>query len=508
MSALGKVLAGVAVGSAFGFAAGYWSASEPKKPAPVMDVAAEPSPERPRGSSQDFSEPAATEVEEPVPVEGEGFDAVAGDAAAADGSASAQDGAVILEAEVIQVAPVTEFVDFDGLGREEKIVYLTQQLIAASEFSNYEDWEREVSSAIRELARLDPQAAIAFAEAETAALAREVLMEAALEGWVDEDPAGALTYVNELPPSRGERDMINDMLRVWAVDDLQGAAAFVSSMHPSYRQVEAVWSIAEAYGLTDPQVGAAWAATLPEGRQRQDAYETLALSWAEVDAQAATDFAESTVPHLASRVVERGAYTLALTDPQAALRFAESQEVHSQQAIQGAIDGWSDVDPAAAAEAIYDLSARDQNWAARNISGKWIRQDTPAAAAWVATLDERPRQYAMSQVAREYGAADPYGAMDWVDSLPQDGSHSRNMAVSMFSYNAWMVDPPEVLSRVETITNDGWRNQNLRNIARQWMEVDAASAKDWVSSSSLPDHYKQQLLGSDFVAGGHQRGRG
>lgn len=412
-----------------------------------------------------------------------------------------------LEDSPINAAAVAEYevqesqiVAFEDLPKAQQVELLKLELDSLSEISDFDEWQAMASNAIRELAKVDPQAALDYAQAETGAAAREALTEAALEGWVAEDPAGAITYVNNLPPSRGERDMVNDMLRVWAGEDLQAAASFVSSMHPSYRQVEAVWSIAEVFGAADPQGGIAWAATLPPGRQRQDALQTLALSWADVDPVAAVDFAQQSVPNKAQEVAERGAYTLALSDPQAALDFAANQETYGSVAVRGAIDGWSDVDPAAAAQAIGALEVRDQGWAARTIAQKWIREDAPSAAAWASSLEEGSsmRWRAVATVAREYGAADPFGAMEWIDSLPADST--RNPAVSMFSYNAWMADPPEVLKRVETISNEGWRNQNLNNIAKSWMVVDEQAAKAWVSTSSLPDTYKLQLLGADYLA--------
>ena len=150
-------------------------------------------------------------------------------------------------------------------------------------------------------------------------------------------------------------------------------------------------------------------------------------------------------------------------DGRAAVEWADSLEgTDRRRALESALHGWSEEDPASAAQYVAELPASEQNLhLVHAMAHRWAERDRPAAMAWGASQsDPAKRERAMGGVVSSWADTDPAAAANFASSI----------------------DNPFV------------KHQVLELAARRWANQDTAAAMDW--AQGLPGEDRQRATES------------
>src|SRR5262249_10159837 len=125
----------------------------------------------------------------------------------------------------------------------------------------------------------------------------------------------------------------------------------------------------------------------------------------------------------------------------------------------------------------------------------WNDSDPRRAAAWASGFPEgNLRVNALKEIAEAWAQHDPPAAERWLVALPH--GPSLDAAIGAFVKHIASSDPSAAATWAEKIEDASTRIVQLDWVGRSWLQVDEAAARDWISSSSLPEEMKAQLLDS------------
>lgn len=159
----------------------------------------------------------------------------------------------------------------------------------------------------RQLARLDPPFAAAFAERYVdAPIGRQGqrlnLFEHVAVQWVRADPVGAMEWLESLPPS-GERDRaVGQAYRNWLRTDLDAAVAWADAKDAPAWLDPAVAAIAAYVSVEDPAEGIRWAERIDGEERRNQVTVIIGQRWLSKDREAAEAWLASVSPQLREQI--------------------------------------------------------------------------------------------------------------------------------------------------------------------------------------------------------------
>lgn len=316
------------------------------------------------------------------------------------------------------------------------------------------------------LARFDPEAALRLASGWLGDEAREAVSVTIARGLAFGDPQDGLALARRLASPLRRMQAFAAIGGVWAETDPAAALAWAASLAPT-EQALALNAIMTAMARQDSSAAAAELAAAE--RAMADAYEAryradlAALGLDQIDlANDEERYAElleaGAIPPPTSSDVELlgdaarvVANTLADDGPTAAVAWAEALENDRLRvdAVKGALTGWSESDPAAAAAYATGRYADVPELAAA-VYDAWTDSAAPQAAASAAELsDPVVRAAATAAVVQAWSASDPVAAAAWLDSLP-DGERSDAMQLDLVA-GLSAVDPVDAWTRAQAI---------------------------------------------------------
>jgi hypothetical protein len=192
----------------------------------------------------------------------------------------------------------------------------------------------------------------------------------------------------------------------------------------------------------------------------------------------------------AARVV---ASKLASEGPAAAIAWAESLEndVLWVQAVRGAVAGWSNADPAAAAAYVAANYATYPEMTT-TVFDTWAEATPTEAASGTRLLDDpRLRAVATEAVAQAWAASDPTQAAGWVDSLP---AAERSDAVLLaVATGLSTVSPVEAWHRAQEIQDPSLQYRGLKAAFATIVTQQPQVARDLLASATLNERATERL---------------
>ncbi|MCI0747498.1 MAG: hypothetical protein L0Y58_19000 [Verrucomicrobia subdivision 3 bacterium] len=285
------------------------------------------------------------------------------------------------------------------------------------------------------------------------------------------DPARALSWMDEAVPESLRHDLYSPFFRQWAqrdpaaaasmllqlADPLQGKSDFTALGNVLLGLVAGQWASA------DLNSAVAWAQALPEGAAKSEALAQISYRWAG-------------------------------TDPQTAASYASSQ--NDARMLSNVAGAWAEREPHAAANYAAGLpSGSAQDAAVISVVSVWARSEPMTVLDWVREFSEGPlRERAFDELLGPWAGSDPAGASAWLHTLA-DGAR-RDEAISNFVRVIEGVYPESAFQWAATITDEGGRLQRMQTSARAWLTTDPAAAQRGIAQSDLPEHVKNELLGS------------
>ena len=285
--------------------------------------------------------------------------------------------------------------------------------------------DRALAALIEQLARTDPQQALALAQAEGNWRLRDLLRNAALRGWASVAPLAAADWALTVRPEE-RRSAVEAVL--------QGAAA---------NPAEAV---------------------------------KTALHLCQSDPGPAGDYGHYTIAAL----VDAGAF-------KEAVQFGNQVGTDKYPfLLKSAFFQWSRNQPAeamAAVEGIKDPLLRAQAYG-EALSG-WAWADAKAVASYALTLPAgATRGDAFAEALPRWVEKDPVAATEWINR--QDSGPEFDSGIVAVANHQSMVQgqPSTAMALAGNISDPSIRSHTLRAVFRQWATNDPVAAKSFIASTS------------------------
>lgn len=335
------------------------------------------------------------------------------------------------------------------------------------------------------------------------------------------------------PAANDRNEALDATLRFLAADDPSRAVGLLASVEDSglkarlARHVVAVWTAAS------PEAAARWligdGSQLFDPRQTADTLAVALARWSAFAPEAAARFIDARPPDggvpptpsalaLGQTCLEWGR-----KDAAAAMAWVQSlppTDPRQPEALDGAIQGWAEQDPAGAAgfvrQTLQAAAASGGGVLAVTVVQAWSASDPEAAARWTQTLsDPAARQLAMREAAARWAEADPSSAARWAGALPADRARAsvwvglterwaeteptraeswldrlpagsdRDEATAVYIDRLAPDDPEKALTWARTLSGPGFAAEQVRNVLTQWEVKDAAAARNWAAANSV-----------------------
>ena len=398
--------------------------------------------------------------------------------------------------------------------------------------------------ALENLAKRDPQGALArgarIADADT----RRDQFRVVLHDWAEADPQAAANYASSLPAGKERNNAITSILSRVAPTDHDAAMRLLEQLPAGPARNEALARVVSDLGSDEPQIAAEFVLALPPGQQRTSIYQVVS-GLARQDHAAALEWVgRLTSAEARTSAVQQILQSWSSDDPKAAAQFCVSNALGTPETVGNAVAIWARNDArealawagalptgpqreAALASGIGALGESDPQQAAKlattllggeaqaealgGIAGSWAEKDPGAAAAWAGKLtDPEARSnavqnvastwarqdpaaaaawaahlsengYALSTIAHEWATQDSTGAAKWLDTLPS--GNARDAAVLSFSGAVADADPEGAAAWAATISQPEQRDSAISNVFQQWKRTDPKAADAWLRAT-------------------------
>jgi hypothetical protein len=375
-----------------------------------------------------------------------------------------------------------------------------------------------------ELAKVNPSATAAAALNLPTSSLRNAVMASVAESWADQDPAGALAWVNGLPllPDSLRNGFMASVAESWAAQDPAGALAWANGLPAGQAKNDAVKSVIDTMSEQDPSGAAAYLLQLPSGSNREAILGQVAYNWARSDpaellAWAGQNLTGSDYDTVAGNALSH----IGATDPTA--EVAALAQISDPKVVNAAIPYlayvWAEQDRPAAlawAQALPADNADARNSALSRILSDWTPNDPASAAAYVQTLITDASFGGLAdQVINSWGRSDPQAALAWVESLPPGSAQNQAMQTALAQlanvnpqaaldaagqltggtkdraqtniFDTWSGEQPAEAAAALTSMNGTYFSGTTLNtvtatVARNWLNQDPQAATQWINT--------------------------
>lgn len=241
--------------------------------------------------------------------------------------------------------------------------------------------------------RLDPPAALAWAQSLPDPTDRNLALESSLRHLITSDPARAIAIAEEALSGPAMERVLQFGFQVLAANDPTRAAELLLKIPPGDAQTLAAMDVARALAVRNIESAMAWAKTLQIDFTQWLAVTTVLSVWAQQD------------PLAAAR------YVLAMP-PGTALDYIAGQ-------FAAVLVGNKPQDAILWAEALASPSARDAAFV--TIAATWAQRSPLEALRWAGTIATEPaRTSAMAGAHAQWRMQNPPAAQQWLESAALD----------------------------------------------------------------------------------------
>lgn len=325
-------------------------------------------------------------------------------------------------------------------------------------------WSAGLEAVARQLARREPDRALAWSLGLIAPDAIRVARPAVADELIAANPQDAATRIKALPASAGRDDLLIFAAASWTRRDPDAAIAWARREDDDVLREKLVSSAAFELAQAQPRRALEWAESLPESRNRWLLVSRIAQTWVAVDSPAALTWARQ-LPAGPARDAAFAGVDTGFGVP-AARRLAGAPGTSTGSRTRG---GGAAAPPGGG------------------------EMDSPDFAAWLATQPGmRSREEAILEYVRQRSASAPGGVGPLILSLP--GGATRDRAMALFVENLLISSPNEAARWVQSLPLVERRPELIEKTARRWLQTNPDAAAAWLETTLLPDYQKEQLL--------------
>lgn len=320
------------------------------------------------------------------------------------------------------------------------------------------------SAILSRMAQTDPRAALQSWQALPDSPFKNQTLNSLIDGWNQQDLAGALEAVIEhMPMGNNFSQAINNVFNRWAAQDPAAAAAGLGALPPGEAYESAAGYVASSWASSGAyQDALQWAQSLQNEQTRASALGTIFSQWGQRDISQAVAAVTNLPPAERASVAPTLVQSWAQSDLSAALAWAQSfsEPTERQRVLQVAVGTWANSAPLAAAQYALQQPPENRGKLVTHIMHNWGSRDPESAAAWLAQQPNGAwRDGATAVLARSIAREDGAAALQWAN----------------------------------TITDAERRTSELTSLYRNWQRSDPEAARQWLARANLSAEQKKQM---------------
>lgn len=362
---------------------------------------------------------------------------------------------------------------------------------------NRYSWSSNRAVIIKEWAKIDQEAALAYVYGIENNQDRKQLLQNLSYQFVEVDPMLALSLASEADDRWFNSS--GNVISNWTRHDKGAAWAYLQSLSDSQYKSRLVGHYFSQAGNEDPHLTIGLIQSSLTGETRKNSLSTVFSNWVRNDYDSAIAYIE-TLPSGKDRndVINSIAYSLAeANDPDVALAWVMENATGRTQtnAMRSIIDRLSQKDPAKAVNMLNTLPyGRSYSNAVRTLADNWGSHDPEAAYNWISSLPDGPeRENAFRSLSRGAAQLDADRAYVIATQMPE-GKERTQMLTEIASAKA-KNDPQSTANWVMSFPDEKLRNSAMRQVVDSWAEIDPLAAAQFLQSGNgtnvSDDTYKQ-----------------
>jgi len=344
-----------------------------------------------------------------------------------------------------------------------------------------------------ELARRNPAEAVQWARANRSG-DHNILEMTVLAEIAKTDPQYAIAEAQLTKDHNTRQQLVSNIVAHLAQENPLEATGFLDLIDNRQLRIQAAAQLASNWMRTDSNAAIEWILSNDE----QTAARLLNdSSWALLRTD--VDAAIRVLPRLNKpqqmnwrmQIAERLATSRTPADAQNFIRQFEGEEGFDQlqSTVISAIAQTDTIRARQMADQLTDRTARDSAYAA--IISQNAQSDPRAAAAMLSSIsDSHYRGAATGQVASQWYNVDPSAATRWVANLP--AGSARDDAIMHLSPN-WGYPDREQQALINSIQDDDKRGQAKLRQIYNLMQTDPAQVRELLKDPDIPSYQRQQV---------------
>ncbi|MFM8363609.1 MAG: hypothetical protein ACKOAS_00470 [Verrucomicrobiota bacterium] len=360
---------------------------------------------------------------------------------------------------------------------------------------------REKDLALRALfsaaAKNDPQGAIGLVATIADPAERTMALGAAVSSWASRDPAAAIGYVSTVAEESLRPALFRDIALRTRKNSRQIFDAVLANVPTGSMFEQSIYGVMANWSRSDPQAAAAAIGEIPRGALSTSAALLVARNWAEstTDKGKVLEWARG-LPQGEIRTGAMGRVfeSWGRTNAEAALlEFEKLPPDQRKEAALSLAGGWGRKNPTAALAWAERLPDPSQSLNAIGVVvTAWVGNQPAEAAKYVAGLPVDRRSEVLPKLVMAWTSSNAEAAAQWLSAQPI--APERDGAVEVLVRKIAREDPETAMGWSNGIVNPEKRGHTASQIAREWMRVDPAAARDWIGKSNLPEQLRKELL--------------
>lgn len=344
----------------------------------------------------------------------------------------------------------------------------------------FSNWSRDEPEAARQMALDLPDGPM-----------KVQALTGALDQMMNDDPLGALAWLDSLPPDGTTYNARKQVFRNLLNKDFDTAKEFIELQNDPLERREILnnvyfgnfaWNkdFEEIEGMFD------WMGTVTTGQVYDNKVSDIVRTMVDSDKQRAIDFALQLGPGNARmNALGSVASQLVQSDPEGALSFALSLAYKDEKMRALGNMSWNLArnHPETARRLIAESEdPLVQQQLASAVAREWSLYERDGALTWAEGLtDDQARQSSLNAVLRNWVQSDPGAAFGYIDTEIPEGRRSDFYSNA---YNNWARQDPGLAAKwLTNLPEDVDRPERLyRTVANAYVSHDPMAASEWISS--------------------------
>ncbi len=348
------------------------------------------------------------------------------------------------------------------------------------------------SAIAAEMAKSDPEGAIAWAQANDNAQT-PVLMMTVISQIAEEDPDAAVSLALDLPNPQMQGRILSSAVSRLARNNPVSATRIVEQVQNEQLKDETMAYLASTWMRQDPEAAVDWILSQDEeARNRLSQMTAHNLANADVDAaiRLLPRFDETTQLALRRTIAQNLAARRSPDEALAFIRQFEGQP-NFEELQTSLISGVINTDLSRAKQLADQLppgNARDMAYL--EMTSRHSRTNAEEATAWLDNIaDEQVRGQAAGQIAARWFASDADAATRWLDNLPTGAT--RDNAILQASQQSGTISP-QLTQLIDSIEDPVMRGQAKLQEVYRVARTDPEQARAMLDNLDIPQALRQE----------------